>query len=153
MNVLGPIRTAVSAALPGRRGLASGVAAVVVVPLLVVAARGDGFPSSRVDLSGGGAGAGGARRGSVTSTSRASEQVVGSVKVPAAKPGEGLLAVQAGSSAYVVNDAQGAVARVDGATYETTAPVLFGEPGSGALGVYTGSGALYIVDGQRRLAS
>jgi hypothetical protein len=125
---------------------------VVVVPLVLVAAQGDGFPTSRVELSSGGAWLVSPSQGLVTLIDGASDEVVGSVRAPAARRGDALSVVQSGSSAYVVNASQGTVARVDGGTYEVSAPVRFGD-GRGSLEVFAGSEVLYVVDGVRRKAS
>jgi hypothetical protein len=91
-------------------------------------------------------------QGLVTLIDGASDELVGSVRVPAARRGDGLSVVQSGSSAYVVNASQGTVARVDGGTYEVSAPVRFGD-GRGSLEVFAGSEVLYVVDGVRRKAT
>ncbi|HEU4422227.1 MAG TPA: hypothetical protein VFR67_06760, partial [Pilimelia sp.] len=56
-------------------------------------------------------------------------------------------------SAYVSNDAQGTVTRIDGATYKRSQPIQFGDATGSALRLFTGGQALYVVDGQRRTAS
>jgi Divergent InlB B-repeat domain len=139
---------------PGAPGFAGGLLAVVLVPVAVVVSRGDGFPVSRVELSGGGAWLPSVSVGRVTLIDGPSEQVVGSVLAPGARPGDGLSVVQSGSSAYIVNAVRGTVARVDGGLYEVTSSYRFGEGAGGTeLNLFAGGGALYVVDGRRRVAS
>jgi hypothetical protein len=123
-----------------RRWATGGAAALVVLPVLVIASRAGGLPGERVGLSG------------VTLIDGASAQVVGSVRVPGASAGDDLQVTQAGSSAYVVDRSVGSVSRVDGPTYETSEPVAFGRPGT-PLSVFVGGNGLYVVDGSRRAAS
>jgi hypothetical protein len=138
--------------VPGRAGLSGGLAAVVAVPLVAMLASAPGLPASRVDLTGGGAWLASPGQGLVTLIDGASEQVVGSVRAPAARAGDDLSVVQAGASAYVVNGSRGTVSRVDGGTYQMSAPIRFGTAG-GPLGVLAGGPGVYVVDGSRRLAS
>jgi len=135
-----------------RTRLSGGLAAVATVPLAVLLAAAPGLPVSRVELSGGGAWLASPSQGLVTLIDGASEQVVGSVRAPAARAGDDLSVVQAGSSAYIVNGSRGTVSRVDGGTYQVSAPIGFGVAG-GPLSVQAGGPSLYIVDGSRRIAS
>jgi hypothetical protein len=128
-----------------------GLSAVVVIPLVVLLGHARGLPAQRELLRGGGAWLVSAARAEVTLVDGASDEVVGSVRVPGAAPGDDLSVVQAGSSAYVVDDTAGTVARVDGATYEVTGPVQFGDERS-SLSVHPGGTDAYVVDGERRLA-
>jgi hypothetical protein len=64
------------------------VAAVVTTAALGVMARGDGYRASRVDLSGGGAWLASVQQGLLTLIDGASEQVVGSLPVSGAGPGD-----------------------------------------------------------------
>jgi hypothetical protein len=135
-----------------RRPLAGGMAAVAAVPLGLVLLHAKSWPGSQVALAGGQAWLASPTQGVVTLIDGASEQVVGLLRVPGAEPGRDLIAVQAGSSAYVVQPATGGVSRLDGRTYEVSRPVQFGEPGA-PLSVYPGVDRTYVIDGQRRLAS
>ncbi|HLL64455.1 MAG TPA: PKD domain-containing protein [Micromonosporaceae bacterium] len=126
---------------------------VALVGSAAVVAYGDGYPASRVALSGGGAWLASPTQGLVTLIDGASEQVVGSVRAPGAKRGDALSVVQYGASAYMVNEGQGTVSRVDGATYDVSEPIRFTDEGGGALGLFTGPKSLYVVDSKRRVAS
>ncbi|HEU4426750.1 MAG TPA: hypothetical protein VFR67_29810, partial [Pilimelia sp.] len=136
-----------------RRWGAVGCAVVIATASLGVMARGHGYESSRVELSGGGAWLPSVSQRLVTLIDGASEQVVGSIEAPGARPGDALSVVQSGTSAYVINGNQGTVARVDGGTYAASDPIRFGEPGAGSLGLFAGQQTVYVVDGQRRTAS
>jgi hypothetical protein len=131
-----------------------GALAVVLVAVPVTGAlMGSGFPGERVALSGGAAWLASPQQALVTLIDGASEQVIGSVRAPAAKAGDDLTVVQAGSAALVLNAAQGTVARVDSGTYEVSEAVKFGEQDGRALSVFVGGDSAYVVDGQRRVAS
>jgi hypothetical protein len=134
-----------------RAGLSGGFAAAAAVPLLLLSSA-SGLPVSRVDLTGGGAWLASPAQGLVTLIDGASEQVVGSVRAPGAQAGDDLSVVQAGSSAYVLNATRGTVSRVDGGTYQVSAPIQFGTAG-GSLGLVAGGPGVYVVDGSRRVAS
>jgi len=113
-----------------RRSTAAGGLAALLLASLVAAAFGHGYPASRVSLAGGGAWLASASQGIVTLIDGASDQVVGSVRAPGAGRGDALSVVQSGQSAYVVNRSAGTVSRVDGGTYEPSAPVRFGAGGN-----------------------
>jgi len=136
----------------GRRLRVAALAVGLVLPAVLLVSRAKGLPAERPRLTGGGAWLASPAQGLVTLIDGASEQVVGSVRAPGAVPGDDLSVVQAGSSAYVVNGSGGTVSRVDGGTYEASAPVRFGLPG-GRLSVLAGGPGLYIVDGARRAVS
>jgi hypothetical protein len=138
--------------LNGRRLVAAAFAAAIVAGAVGAAARGQGYPDSRVPLSDGGAWLASTQQGLVTLINGAAEQVVGSVLAPGAGSGDALSVVQSQASAFIVNGDQGTVSRVDGGTYSVSPPVRFAEEGS-PLQAFAGGRALYVVDSQRRTAT
>ncbi|MEV4509131.1 hypothetical protein AB0K00_09275 [Dactylosporangium sp. NPDC049525] len=139
--------------LRSARVRASALAVALLAVPVTGALMGSGFPGAHVTLSGGAAWLASPQQGLVTLIDGASEQVIGSVRAPAAKAGDDLTVVQAGSAALVLNAAQGTVARVDSGTYEVSDAVKFGEQDGRALSVFVGGDSAYVVDGQRRVAS
>src|SRR5688572_29341276 len=135
-----------------RRLVVAGVVAAIVAGAVGAAARGDGYPDARVDLSDGGAWLASTQQGLVTLINGAAEQVVGSVLAPGAASGDALSVVQSQASAFIVNGNQGTVSRVDGATYSVTPPVRFAEEDGAPLRVFAGGKAVYVVDSRRRTA-
>jgi hypothetical protein len=137
------------------RFLSGTLAAAIAGPLTYAWVSAHGLPGTRTELSSGGAWLASPTQGLVTLIDGASEQVVGSVRVPGWRSGDALSVVQSGSSAYMVNGTQGTVSRVDGASYEVSRAVAFADPArSGpAVTVYAGRSGTYVVDGQREIAS
>jgi Divergent InlB B-repeat domain len=133
-----------------RRVAVPGAAALVALPLLLVAHS--GYVGAHTELTSGAAWLASPSQGILTLIDGAAGEVVGSVRVPGAVAGGALTSVQQGSSAYAVQPDQGTVSRVDGATYEVSRPVQFGG-GGGALTVIPGRTTTYIVDGRRRVAA
>jgi Divergent InlB B-repeat domain len=133
-----------------RRAVVPGVAAVVALPLLLVAHS--GYVGAHTELTSGAAWLASPSQGILTLIDGAAGEVVGSVRVPGAVAGGALTSVQQGSSAYAVQPDQGTVSRVDGATYAVSRPVQFGA-GGGDLTVIPGKTMTYVVDGRRRIAS
>jgi hypothetical protein len=140
------------ARLRARWAASGAVATMAVVPLALLLVGASGLPGRRVELASGTAWLPTAANGLATLIDGAAAQVVGAVRVPGARPGADLSVVQAGSSAYVVNQSAGTVSWIDGRTYEVSAPVQFGVPG-GHLTVVAGNSVLYVVDSARRTAS
>jgi PKD domain len=139
-----------------RARLVSGTLAMAIAgPLTYAWVSAHGLSGSHLELSSGGAWLASPTQGLVTLIDGASEQVVGSVRVPGWRPGDALSVVQSGSSAYMVDGTQGTVSRVDGASYEVSRAVAFADPARSGPGVtvYAGRSGTYVVDGQREIAS
>ncbi|ALG11440.1 hypothetical protein AOZ06_35330 [Kibdelosporangium phytohabitans] len=74
-----------------------------------------------------------------------------SAQVQVSAPGSVLDVVQAGPNAYAVDQTAGTIRRIDGATFEVSAPESPIAGARGGLTAFAGSGKLYIVDTQRGL--
>src|SRR6266540_1963509 len=70
-------------------------------------------------------------------------------QVSVAAKGERLDVVQQGSTAYVVNRSAGSLRRVDGATFEVSAPVTPVDDARGGLVAFAGPHGLYALDTRR----
>ncbi|MDQ0373760.1 hypothetical protein [Cellulomonas humilata] len=133
-----------------RRYLGPATAAVVVaVPLAFTVLVGQGNDVHELAQSTGSAWVASPGAGTVTLIDGPSEEIVDSLPSPGAAAGDDLGVVQRGSSALVVNETRGTLARVDGATFAGGTPVLVADPGS-PLTVLEGGDQAYVVDATRR---
>ena len=133
-----------------RRFLGPAVAAVVVVvPLAWTALAGQGNDLHELAQSTGSAWVASPGAGTVTLIDGPSEEIVDSLPSPGAAAGDVLGIVQRGSSALVVNETRGTLARVDGATFAAGTPVLVADPGT-PVTVLEGGDQAYVVDATRR---
>ena len=87
--------------------------------------------------------------GTVTLIDGPSEEIVDSCPRRAPPPVTSSGVVQRGSSALVVNQTRGTLARLDGATYAAGTPVLVADPGT-PVTVLQGGDQAYVVDPVRR---
>ena len=134
---------------PRRSGrLIAGLAVLVVAGAVAALFLVGGYRRSDVLLSSGTAWLA-SPQGLITLVDGPSEQVIGNVQ-PTGATGPAPAVVQQGTSALVVDQQSGTVARIDGATYAITGPQRFG--GGGPLQVLPAGPAAYVVDAQRGLA-
>jgi hypothetical protein len=123
-------------------------AAVLVLGVgAVLAGAGGGYPASRPRLLSGAAWLASSQAGQLTLLDGSSAEVAASVQV--ATPGDQLGVVQQAATAYAVDDTDGTIRRVDGATFDVSAPVT-PLPGAGtALRAFAGADAVYALDARR----
>lgn len=139
---------------PRRRPAIGGVLAAVLVaaPLALAAQLGTDAPAERHEQVSGRAWVVSPEQGTVSLIDGTSHEVVATVAAPGALAGNDLAVTQAGSSAYVVDRTLGTAFRVDGATFDVSAPAEVADPG-GRPQVLEGGGAVYLVDPVRRTAT
>ncbi|MCE7011219.1 PKD domain-containing protein [Kibdelosporangium philippinense] len=131
-----------------RNGFATGCA-VAVLGGVAVAGMDSGHEVQNVKLLSGAAWLPSGRVGQLSLLDGTSAEV--SAQVQVSQPGSVLEVVQAGPNAYSVDQTAGTIRRIDGATFEVSAPEApIGGARSG-LTAFAGSGKLYIVDTQRGL--
>src|SRR6266545_4580678 len=111
--------------------VSAGVGVAVLAGALVVTAGMKGYPADRPRLLSGAAWLASSQVGQVTLLDGSSAEVAAQVSVAA--KGERLDVVQQGSTAYVVNRSAGSLRRVDGATFEVSAPVTPVDDAHGGL--------------------
>jgi hypothetical protein len=132
-----------------RAGAAVAATVLVVVAAVVAVLAVGGYRRSEVLLSSGTAWLP-SPQGLVTLVDGPSDQVVGNVQA-ASGAGQAPAVVQLGTSALVVDQQAGTIARVDGATYAVTGPKSFG--GGGPLQVLPGGKSdAFVVDGTHQQA-
>ena len=141
---------AVLAGAVTRRRAGAATAAVVALPLVLVAVLGEGNSPRVLTMTAGAAWVASPAAGVVSLVDGPSGVIAASVTVPATT--SGVTVEQAGSSAYVVDGAAGTVLRIDGADWRTTPPTRLGVPG-GELAVLQGGGEVYVLDSSRRTVS
>src|SRR2546421_892924 len=129
---------------PWLRSLVAGAAVVSVVGAVGLLGVHDGFPATRPRLMSGTAWLASSSVGQLTLLDGSSAEVAAQVQV--ASRGNGLDAVQQGSTAYVVNRSTGALRRVDGATFEVSEPVTPVPGAKDGLRAFAGPHALYALD-------
>ncbi|SFK68807.1 hypothetical protein [Geodermatophilus ruber] len=132
--------------LPGWLG---GSAALALAGLVGVSLWLGGYRQSEVVLSSGMAWLA-SPQGLVTLVDGASQQVIGNVQSAAASEAVPAI-VQLGTSALVVDEPAGTVARIDGATYAVTGPEQVG--GGGPLQVLPDGDQAFVVDGARQVVT
>src|SRR5215471_7185946 len=114
---------------------------------LVLFGTHNGYSAARPRLLSGAAWLPSARAGQLTLLDGASAEVAAQVTV--GPPGDRLDAVQEGAAGYAVDRTAGVIRRVDGATFEVTAPVTpLPDTGDG-LRAFAGADALYTLDSRR----
>src|SRR6266511_4416814 len=116
--------------------VSAGVGVAVLAGALVVTAGMKGYPADRPRLLSGAAWLASSQVGQVTLLDGSSAEVAAQVSVAA--KGERLDVVQQGSTAYVVNRSAGSLRRVDGATFEVSAPVTPVDDARGGLVAFAG---------------
>src|SRR6266498_3777206 len=131
--------------------VSAGVGVAVLAGALVVTAGMKGYPADRPRLLSGAAWLASSQVGQVTLLDGSSAEVAAQVSVAA--KGERLDVVQQGSTAYVVNRSAGSLRRVDGATFEVSAPVTPVDDARGGLVAFAGPHGLYALDTQGGLVS
>ncbi|TCO57053.1 PKD domain-containing protein [Actinocrispum wychmicini] len=127
------------------RGVAAGLAAAVVVGVLVVA--GTSAPTRQVRLLSGAAWLASAKVGQLTLLDGATAEVSAQLQVASAD--DQLAVAQLGSTAYAVDQTTGTVRRVDGATFAATPPRAPVPDAHAGLTAVPGATDLYILDTQR----
>ncbi|WP_456788836.1 YncE family protein [Cellulomonas sp. P5_C5] len=125
------------------------MASVVALPLVLVAALGQGNDVRELAQSSGSAWVASPERGIVSLIDGPADLVATTVRVNAAAAVD---VEQSGASAFVVDDAAGTVTRVDGATWTVTPPFAFGAA-NGSLSVLQGVDHVYVLDSTRRTAT
>ncbi|MFC0110889.1 hypothetical protein [Kibdelosporangium aridum] len=131
-----------------RNGIATGFA-VAAVGGVAVAGVDSGNEVHDVKLLSGTAWLPSGRVGQLSLLDGTSTEV--SAQVQVAQPGSVLDVVQAGPNAYSVDQTAGTIRRIDGATFEVSAPETPIQGARAGLTAFAGSGKLYIVDTQRGL--
>lgn len=124
-------------------------AAVLTVGGIVVAGAGNGYPAHDMKLLSGAAWLTSSNVGQVTLLDGSSTEVA--AQVQAAPAGNALEVVQQGSTAYVVDRTAGTVRRVDGATFDLSAPVTPIDQARAGLTAFASTNTLYTLDTQRGL--
>ncbi|WP_146926785.1 YncE family protein [Cellulomonas xylanilytica] len=125
------------------------MASAVALPVVLAAVLGEGNDVQELAQSSGSAWVASPERGIVSLIDGPSDAVATTVRVTAAASVD---VEQSGASAFVVDDAAGTVARIDGATWEATQPIAFGAP-DGSLSVLQGVDHVYVLDATRRTAT
>ncbi|CAM4283637.1 PASTA domain-containing protein [Kibdelosporangium persicum] len=131
-----------------RNGIAT-AGAVVAVGGVALAGVDGGHQAQDVRLLSGAAWLASGRVGQLSLLDGPSTEVSAQVQVSAT--GAVLDVVQAGPNAYAVDQTSGTIRRIDGATFEVSAPESPIPGTRGGLTAFAGSGKLYIVDTQRGL--
>jgi hypothetical protein len=129
------------------RRLPAGLVAVAAVGALLALGVSAGYPAERPHLLSGAAWLPSTQVGQLTLLDGASTEVAAQVQV--APSGHDLDAVQEGSTGYAVDRSAGSIRRVDGATFETTAPVTPIPGAQAGLEVFAGHDSVYALDTQR----
>src|SRR4051794_28921215 len=129
------------------RRLAAGLVAVAATGALLALGVGAGYPAERPRLLSGAAWLPSSQVGQLTLLDGASAEVAAQVQV--APTGHDLHAVQEGSTGYAVDRSAGSIRRVDGATFETTAPVTPIPGAQAGLEVFAGHDSVYALDTRR----
>jgi hypothetical protein len=137
--------------LAGRRlPAALGVAVIAAgFGALAVFGVGRGYPTTHPRLQAGSAWLASAAVGQLTLLDGSSAEVAAQVQV--ASPGDRIDAVQQAATAYAVNRSAGSIRRVDGATFEVSAPASPLPDSRGGLQAFAARDALYALDTQRGL--
>lgn len=134
---------------PWIRNAAASASALLAVGGVAVAGVDGGTAAHDVKLLSGAAWLASGRVGQLSLLDGPSTEV--SAQVQVASPGSVLDVVQAGPNAYAVDQSAGTVRRIDGATFEVSAPESPIPGARGGLTAFAGSAKLYIVDTQRGL--
>jgi hypothetical protein len=142
--VLGHRRRIVRRDRPWVRSLVAGAAVLAVVGVVGIAGARGGYPATRPRLMSGTAWLASSLVGQLTLLDGSSAEVAAQVQVAAR--GNGLDAVQQGSTAYVVNRTVGSLRRVDGATFDVSEPVSPVPGATDGLRAFAGPHALYALD-------
>jgi hypothetical protein len=126
-----------------------GVTAAVAMLLggIVVASTGEGEPVQDVRLLSGAAWLTSSKVGQMTLLDGSSAEVAAQVQV--ASPGTALAVAQLGTTAYAVDQSAGTLRRVDGATFEISAPGAPIPDTSAGLTAMPGHDVLYTLDERR----
>ena len=133
-----------------RRRLEAAIgAAVIVAGVGALVFVGTGYPAARPRLESGEAWLASAAVGQLTLLDGASAEVAAQVQV--APPGDRIDAVQQDANAYAVNQSTGSIRRVDGATFEVSAPAMPVPQARTGLQAFAGRSALYALDTERGL--
>jgi Divergent InlB B-repeat domain/PKD domain len=139
-------RAAAGVSAPLRRHATAALAIVVAAGGLFVAVQQDGFQVDRFHLEPGEVWVASSGPGQLALLDGASAEVAVQVKVSA--PHDDLEATQGQEAGYAVDRTRGAVVRVDGATWRTSAAVQLVPGARGAsLSALATDRALYVVDG------
>jgi uncharacterized repeat protein (TIGR02543 family) len=133
------------------RGAVTGLAVVVLGGGLALAGIRNGYPAERPRLLSGAAWLASSQVGQLTLLDGSSVEVAAQVSV--ATPGDQLDVVQQASTGYAVDDRDGTIRRVDGATFQVGAKATPVPQAGGGLQAFAGPDALYVLDGQRGLAT
>ncbi|OLB76690.1 MAG: hypothetical protein AUI14_17965 [Actinobacteria bacterium 13_2_20CM_2_71_6] len=137
--------------LRGRGRRLSAVLSLVVtvagVGVLVVLGAGNGYPATHPRLQSGSAWLASSGVGQLTLLDGSSAEVAAQVQV--APRGDRIAAVQQGANAYAVNRSTGSIRRVDGATFDVSAPATPVPDARGGLQAFAGRSALYALDTER----
>jgi PKD domain-containing protein/List-Bact-rpt repeat protein len=143
----GAAHRAVRRRRPWIRSVVTGTAVVGAVAAMGIVGAHGGYPATRPHLMSGAAWLASSRVGQLTLLDGSSVEVAGQVQV--ATPGDGLDAVQQGSTAYAVNRTTGTLRRVDGATFAVSRAVSPIPGATGSLTAFAGPNALYALDSGR----
>lgn len=134
------------------RRLNAALGALVAVGLvcgLVIAGATHGYPAQRENMLSGSAWLASAKVGQLTLLDGTSAEVA--AQVQAAPPGDALQVVQQGSAAYAIDQTAGTVRRIDGATFDATAPSSPLPGAHGGLAAFATPGTVYVLDAQHGL--
>lgn len=124
-----------------------GVGAAVMLAGLVIAGAGHGYPAHEVRLLSGAAWLASSRVGQVTLLDGVSADVAAQMQV--APPGHAIDVIQQGANAYVVDHTAGTMRRVDGATFDLTAPATPIPDAHAGLTGYADADAVHALDTDR----
>jgi List-Bact-rpt repeat protein len=114
---------------------------------IVLVGTDNGNQEQQVQLLSGSAWLSSDKVGQLTLLDGSSAEVAGQVQI--APPGDSLKVVQQGSSAYAVDQSAGTIQRVDGATFDMSAPQSPISDVRSGLTVYAGPNVVYALDSQR----
>lgn len=132
---------------PWVRAVAIASGCAVVAGGVVLVGSGDGNKTQQVRLLAGSAWLSSEKVGQLTLLDGSSAEVAAQVQV--ASPGDSLKVVQQGSSAYAVNQTQGTIRRVDGASFDMSQPASPIPDAHSGLTAYAGPNVVYALDSQR----
>jgi hypothetical protein len=142
------VRVAGRAWRKGRvRTFAAGAVGLVVVGGLLSIGADDGYDADKARLQSGSAWLASSQVGQLTLLDGSSAEVASQVQV--ASPGSRLDVVQQGSTGYAIDRTTGSMRRVDGATFDLSAPATPIPDAGESLRAFAGADALYALDTRR----
>lgn len=145
---VGLVRIAGRALRRGRvRAVAAGAVGLVVIGGLLTIGSQGGYSADKARLQSGTAWLASSQVGQLTLLDGSSAEVASQVQI--ATPGSRLDVVQQGSTGYAIDRSTGSMRRVDGATFELSAPATPIPDAGDGLRAFAGPHALYAMDTRR----